>query len=217
MNSRDKILYRLGSVSIDPVPTPQYPGDRQIYLDFPEKPAVLLDTFKQQITLLSGEFHLTGDTPQAADVLYEIIKGFPPRMCLVQNSELIDQVIRARKDLEAFLDRSFALDADSLAYSKFTAGITTAECLIARSGSVLLTSTAAGRRLSVLPPVHIVLARQNQIVPSLADAYARLTEKSMNWSYAVLITGPSRTSDIEKQLVLGAHGPKRLIVIILES
>jgi L-lactate dehydrogenase complex protein LldG len=91
-------------------------------------------------------------------------------------------------------------------------------CLIARTGSILLhTVSAGGRRLSVLPPTHIVIAEEKQIVPSLDEAFNTLDHDQDIWSYATIITGPSRTSDIEKQLVLGAHGPKKLIVLIIKS
>jgi L-lactate dehydrogenase complex protein LldG len=52
-------------------------------------------------------------------------------------------------------------------------------------------------------------------VPSLDEALKKIEEADRNWSYATFITGPSRTSDIEKRLVLGAHGPKRLVTFIL--
>jgi len=217
MNSRDKILSRLKSVSPAGIQLPPHQADREIYLDHPGESASLLESFQHQLLLLHGEVHLATNPEQASGLLYNIVKEFPTKSCLLQNSAFIDDVIKGKKELEVFIDKTFPLEEDSVSYSKFTAGITTADYLVARTGSILLTSAPAGRRLSVLPPVHIVLAREEQIVPSLEDAYAFLKEKSLDWSYAVLISGPSRTSDIEKQLVLGAHGPKRLLVIIIRS
>jgi L-lactate dehydrogenase complex protein LldG len=84
------------------------------------------------------------------------------------------------------------------------------------SPCVLLTSrSAGGRALSVLPPHHVVLARRDQLIADLQDAYALLRAKHSNdWpSFISLITGPSRTGDIERILVLGAHGPKRLTIL----
>lgn len=98
------------------------------------------------------------------------------------------------------------------------AGITECDALIAQTGSVLLTArSGGGRALSVLPPHHVVIARREQLVPDLPAAYALLHEKygPDRWpSMMTLITGPSRTGDIERILVLGAHGPKRLTVIM---
>jgi len=97
------------------------------------------------------------------------------------------------------------------------AGITECDALIAQTGSVLLTSrTAGGRALSVLPPHHVVLARATQLVPDLPAAF-ELLAKVHAWNYPSfisLITGPSRTGDIERILVLGAHGPKQLTILM---
>jgi L-lactate dehydrogenase complex protein LldG len=98
------------------------------------------------------------------------------------------------------------------------AAITGCDALIAQTGSVLVsTSSAGGRALSVLPPHHIVIARRGQIVPDLASAL-QLARKlyAPNWpSFLSFITGPSRTGDIERILVLGAHGPKKLTIFLL--
>ena len=99
------------------------------------------------------------------------------------------------------------------------AGITECDALIAQTGSVLLTARhGGGRALSVLPPHHVVLAHRDQLLPDLPAAYALLHEKygPASWpSMITLITGPSRTGDIERILVLGAHGPKKLTVILV--
>jgi L-lactate dehydrogenase complex protein LldG len=101
---------------------------------------------------------------------------------------------------------------------KCDAAITGCDALVAQTGSVLVTpSSAGGRALSVLPPHHIVIAQRGQIVPDLASAL-QLVRKlyAPNWpSFLSFITGPSRTGDIERILVLGAHGPKKLTIFLL--
>jgi L-lactate dehydrogenase complex protein LldG len=98
------------------------------------------------------------------------------------------------------------------------AAITGCDALVAQTGSVLVTNpSAGGRALSVLPPHHIVIARRSQVVPDLASAL-QLARKlyAPNWpSFLSFITGPSRTGDIERILVLGAHGPKKLTIFLL--
>ena len=94
------------------------------------------------------------------------------------------------------------------------------EALIARNGSVMVSNqNAAGRRLSIFPHHHIVIARPGQMVLDLKDAFAVLKNKygSQIPSMISTITGPSRTADIEKTLVLGAHGPKELFVFLVED
>jgi L-lactate dehydrogenase complex protein LldG len=95
------------------------------------------------------------------------------------------------------------------------AALTECDALVAQTGSVLITSrSAGGRTLSALTPHHVVLARREQLVPDLTAALALLSAR-YGESYPSLmsfITGPSRTGDIERILVLGAHGPKRLSI-----
>lgn len=98
------------------------------------------------------------------------------------------------------------------------AGVTECEALVAQTGSVLVSAPAAGgRALSVLPPHHVVLARRSQIVPDLGAALQRVQEKFKDKfpSFLSFISGPSRTGDIERILVLGAHGPKKLTILLL--
>lgn len=98
---------------------------------------------------------------------------------------------------------------------KCDAGITQCDALVAQTGSILITSrSAGGRALSVLPPHHVVFVPRTQMVPDLAAAYRVVRENYGEDfpSFISFITGPSRTGDIERILVLGAHGPKRLTV-----
>jgi len=95
--------------------------------------------------------------------------------------------------------------------------LTGCEFLVAHLGSVLISSAQiSGRRLNVFPETHIVVANEVQIVDFLDNALEKLQEKYKNKLPSLIsnITGPSRTADIEKTLVMGMHGPKTLIVII---
>jgi L-lactate dehydrogenase complex protein LldG len=101
---------------------------------------------------------------------------------------------------------------------KCDVGISECDALIAQTGTVLVTSkTAGGRALSCLPPHHVVIARREQLVPDLPAAFALLKQRhGANYpSMISFITGPSRTGDIERILVLGAHGPKQLTIFCL--
>ena len=98
------------------------------------------------------------------------------------------------------------------------AGITACEAIISQTGSILVSSgTCGGRGLSILPHVHIVIARVDQIVPTLSDALDAAKQRYAGRLPSMLsfITGPSRTGDIERILVLGAHGPKELFLFLV--
>jgi L-lactate dehydrogenase complex protein LldG len=99
-------------------------------------------------------------------------------------------------------------------------GLTLCEALIARNGSVMVSNAnAAGRRLSIYPHQHIVVAYTSQLVLDLKDAFKIIKNKYKNQLPSMIstITGPSRTADIEKTLVLGAHGPKEFYVFLLDD
>ena len=102
--------------------------------------------------------------------------------------------------------------------AEFSAGLIAPECLLADTGSCLIVSgTAQDRLLCYLPPICVVIARTEQLVEHLPAAWPaaqRAAEPATRGEF-VIITGPSRTSDIEKILILGVHGPKRLIVLLV--
>lgn len=78
---------------------------------------------------------------------------------------------------------------------------------------------AGGRRMFVYPDIHIVVAYTSQLVEDLSDALNAITEKYGKDlpSLVSVISGPSRTADIEKTLVMGAHGPRELYVFLIED
>jgi L-lactate dehydrogenase complex protein LldG len=147
--------------------------------------------FRDEFTALRGEF-LDG-----IDKLHEFLKGFPK--IATDGGEFVQQIVG---------DANAGVRESDL-------GVTTCDCLVAQTGSIIIsTLSAGGRALSVLPPVHLVIVRREQIVPDLATALALLRKRyDARWPSALsVITGPSRTGDIEKILVMGAHGPKRLVI-----
>jgi L-lactate dehydrogenase complex protein LldG len=92
-------------------------------------------------------------------------------------------------------------------------GITAAEAASADVGALILRHGAGcGRLASVIAPIHIVLIKREQFHPSLESCWAMIDSKSSN---TVVIAGPSRTSDIERVLVVGAHGPKVVIAVCI--
>jgi len=105
-------------------------------------------------------------------------------------------------------------------FEAMTCGITSCEFLIARTGSVLVSSAgASGRQMNVFPPVHVILAKSSQMLNYPEDALVAIQKKYRGHlpSTITTITGPSRTADIEKTLVLGAHGPKELMVFVVKD
>ena len=104
-------------------------------------------------------------------------------------------------------------------FEEMKAGITFCEFLVARTGSVLISSASpSGRRVNIFPPVHIVLANKSQLVDYLEDALGLIHKKYGDILPSIIstITGPSRTADIEKTLVVGVHGPKEVYLFLVD-
>ena len=100
------------------------------------------------------------------------------------------------------------------------ASITSCELLIARTGSILLSAgQESGRTVSVYAPVHICIAYTRQLVYDIREGLEFLQEKYKKGlpSLITLATGPSRTADIEKSLVVGVHGPKDVYVFLIDA
>lgn len=120
----------------------------------------------------------------------------------------------------ATLLQQAGIDTQTTLAPQTPAGITPCIALVAQTGSILVTSgMEMGRALTVFPPVHIVVAYVNQIVYDIEQALNLATAAGSPQlpSLIGLITGPARTADIEKTLVLGAHGPKAVYLFLIEA
>jgi len=214
MNSREKILQRLRqSLSLQKSMALPFSDDAGIFADYTDDKNKWLSQFAGRFADLNGELFEVGNTAEAGQQIQKLLSEASP--VLAQNHPLVREVLPS---VQADIDFYPGLKLTAPEFAEYRTAISVADCLVARTGSIVLNSrSAGGRRLSVLPPLHIVIAKSNQLVSSLSEAIALYRKTEMDWSYAVIITGPSRTSDIEKQLVLGAHGPKRLVVIFLHE
>ena len=177
-------------------------------------------TFEEQAELfaknaveLKAEFHLVENEAAARNKLREIAEVEAWSQIAVHSAPLTDALLRDSKTPLFWVEPGYSVDE----LERSPVGITECDALIAQTGSVLITSrSAGGRALSILPPHHVVLARREQMAPDLTAAYEIVRRKYTPHfpSLISFITGPSRTGDIERILVLGAHGPKRLTILV---
>jgi L-lactate dehydrogenase complex protein LldG len=177
------------------------------------------DNFAEQLGLfqstaaeLKAEFQILGSQDAVKAALAKMASDGNWKRIASHNGELADF---ATADLGLPICRTDG-GYDVQEMEACDAGITECDALVAQTGSVLVTSrSAGGRALSVLPPHHVVIARREQLVADLPAAFA-LVQKKYAPSFPSMIsfiTGPSRTGDIERILVLGAHGPKKLTIL----
>jgi L-lactate dehydrogenase complex protein LldG len=185
-----------------------YPNleDTPLYEEYNDHLDIL---FAEQFMAVAGNFVFCENDIQLIENLLQLAEEKGWRKIYCWEPEL-------QKLLSTYEFPFYSTDTDFL---NADVGITACESLIARNGSIMVSNgTEAGRRLSIYPHVHIVIAYTSQLVLDLKDAFKLLKEKYGENLPSMIsnITGPSRTADIEKTLVLGAHGPKELYVFLLE-
>lgn len=108
------------------------------------------------------------------------------------------------------------VDPENLA--EMDVAISTCECLVARTGSIVLSSKEQSRTAPAFAPVHVVLGKASQIALDLKDAISWLRHKYAKLPSSIsIVTGPGRTADINGELVIGAHGPVQLYVFVIDD
>jgi L-lactate dehydrogenase complex protein LldG len=95
-------------------------------------------------------------------------------------------------------------------------GITDVDCAIAESGSLVVSTNGRIRNAWVTPPIHIAIVREREILPDLVDLFAVRTD-ALDAASTTIITGPSKTADIEGVLVTGVHGPAAVEIVLVRS
>lgn len=208
---RERILARIGAALKWPAPRHEMTEHAGPIFAAIADP---LARFQQQCILNSTECVVVPNSEGAAEALRNVLASIPPGEIYAQDAPQLHRIMEGANG-----SRGVRWSNQGSPAEDSQATITLAESLVASHGSILIASSGAGRGASVVAPVHIVVAGQAQLVPDLAAALENvkqggLTERD---SCLFLITGSSRTADIEKILVLGAHGPRRLIVIVVRD
>jgi len=167
-------------------------------------------TFAEELIKVSGKFGYFESEDEFISFLQSCIleKDWPVMFCYDEKLQML------------LKQGGIPFESDPEKFTDIKLGITRCEYLIARLGTVMVSShVSPGRRMTVFPEIHIVVGYSSQLVPDLKDALKNMRRKYENNfpSLISLITGPSRTADIEKTLVLGAHGPKELYVFLIED
>jgi len=226
MSEREKIFVRIREALSVQTPRPGHHGEPGRQSPFPGVPSAQArewlpaagDSFDEQLARfranaadLKTTFHLVSNHDELAKLVLELRDVEDWRKVASHDGGLTDAVCKTLGLPVCRTDKKF--DVNEL--EACDVGITECEALIAQTGSVLVTNrSSGGRALSVLPPHHVVIARREQLLRDLPAAFELLKKKyAGNYpSMISLITGPSRTGDIERILVLGPHGPKKLTI-----
>lgn len=181
--------------------------DSALYADEEESLDV---TFAREWTALGGQFvYCDGEIDLIEQLIVLIEKLKASKIAVWEHSlkQLLDQY-------------GFPYIAQDTNLSDMEVGITSCEALIARNGSVMLSSAnASGRRLSVFPPVHIIFAKASQLVMDIKHGLTKIKERYGDDlpSAITMTTGSSCSTAMEYKVAKGGHGPKELYVFLIED
>jgi L-lactate dehydrogenase complex protein LldG len=207
--SKEKVLKRIRNALITKTnnPFPSVDFESSVYNDIEESLDV---AFAQEFINVSGKFVYCENERDLLDNLQFIVNEFKGKK------------VFCREDIiKGYLQKAeIPFNSEEEEFLNTAIGITGCEYLIARLGSIMISSRQqSGRRLHVYPEIHMIIAYTSQLVPDLKQAFhqmkARYGDKLP--SLISVITGPSRTADIEKTLVMGAHGPREVYVFLVED
>lgn len=210
--ARENILSRIRKgLGGQPLPMPYPDVEKDMGDIFPDASHAQEELFAEAFIKLGGKFIFCENEQE---LLYNINmlhenRGWQQMLCADQR--LLKLFQNNKMDIVSAADPK----AESA-----EACITGCEMLVARTGSIMLTSKQnMGRVAPVYYPVHIVFAYANQIVPDIEDGFAMLKKKYGPDlpSMINLTTGPSRTADIEKTLVVGVHGPGEVFCFFINA
>lgn len=138
---------------------------------------------------------------------------------IFDRAEVAEEFIRIR--IEETPADQVIIEGEPSKKREYLLGISSAAQLIADTGGIVIDlPKRSDGRVATLAETHVVVARPSQMVPTVAHALVAraVRRKSGAWSgYQVIVTGPSRTADVEKVLVIPAHGPRKLVVVLCEQ
>jgi L-lactate dehydrogenase complex protein LldG len=206
-NSKEKILKKIRQALATPVPVP-FPhseGNESVFQPATQEAEV---EFAENFTKLQGKFSFCLNEKEFVQQLQtlSVARKWSKLYC---SEDKLKLMLQQNEFAQNFSNDLAACDAS----------ITSCELVIARTGSIMMSSAQqSGRTVSVYAPVHICIAYTDQLVYDIKDALLKMKEKyGENLpSLITLATGPSRTADIEKTLVVGVHGPKEVFCFLIE-
>lgn len=207
-SSKENILKKIRQALANPVPVPfpKSEGNNSVFQPPSDDLEIL---FANEFTKLLGKFAFCINNIDLTRQLKQLIieKNWKNIYCVEDNLHPFISLSTEQK-----INQSTLADSD--------AAITSCEYLIARTGSIVLSSAnVSGRSVSIYAPVHICIAYVNQLVYDIKEGLQLIKEKYKGKmpSMITFATGPSRTADIEKTLVVGVHGPKEVYLFLVDE
>ena len=215
MSSRDDVLQRIRTALAD-LPPPEEPPPIDVWPRENPPKEQLAERFIRELEAVGGEAHRCESMEQARTKLTEVLDDAERETLGMMDRPLCRELTAQLAPPP--LDWGIP-DGEPNIMAELSAGLVEADCLLADTGSCMIAcGTPHERLLCYLPPICVVIARAEGLrehLPAAWDEVARRTADPEVRGEFVFITGPSRTADIEKILILGVHGPKRLVVLLV--
>ena len=181
--------------------------------------ADLLVGFAVAFTAAGGQLHVVADAAAAVAAILDLVRSRSIGRVLLGHGGVLDALPIAESLRGAGIEVMDVIASDGESKEWFAAelGLSGGDYLIAETGSIVLASRPEQpRSLSLLPPVHIAVAERRQLLPDLFDLFTALNAQGEELPAGLtIITGPSKTGDIELRLVTGVHGPGELHVVLI--
>lgn len=214
--ARETILNKLRSANVEPMtaPDPSRFYANRPHVDLPTRVERLVLNLKNAM----AEVHRTTPT-DLTDVLEGLISENQIRCLAVGNEVFSDQPMSALLEKVCTLYPVSGPDwQQEVLFDSVDAGLTYSVAAIAETGTIVLQSNPSSpRQLSLVPPIHMVIVDAGRVVNTLFDLTHQPTWAEGLPTNVILVSSPSKTADIQQTLAYGAHGPKRLIVILVEG
>lgn len=207
-SAKENILKKVRQALANPVPVPFLQSEGATSVFQPETKELELE-FAENFTGLLGKFSYCSDDTELQEQLLQLL-----------NTKKITSVYCREPQLSHPLTTAGFTGINISSLADCEAGLTSCELLVARTGSIIMSSAQlSGRTVSVYAPIHICIAYTSQLVYDIKEGLQILLKKYSNKipSLITMASGPSRTADIEKTLVVGVHGPKEVYVFLVEG
>ena len=207
-SSKENILKKIRQALTNPVPVPfpQSEGNSSVFQPLQKELEI---EFAENFTGLLGRFSFCINEVELGDQLHQLTEAKKLKSVFCNEKQIREKLVNV--GFNNFTSTDIAT---------CDASVTGCELLIARTGSILMSSAQlSGRTTSVYAPIHICIAYTNQLVYDIKEGLQTIKQKYADKlpSLITLATGPSRTADIEKTLVVGVHGPKEVFVFLVEG
>jgi L-lactate dehydrogenase complex protein LldG len=217
MNSRDAVLSRIRSL-LDGQSSPPLPPTPEVWPDTQPSAEQMAAQFAEELSAVHGETIRCRTIDEARRTLTDLAAGEKWTSIGALDRPLCRRAAEGLSPQQVVWESP---DWNPQQMASLDAGLLEADYLLADTGSAMVACGRPEQRvLTYIPPACVIVATADRLREHLPSAWREIEPRAADPALRgefVLVTGPSRTADIEKILILGVHGPKRLVVLLVDE